>query len=145
MLGGLLRAILARSLFMWGSLHRNFGNNASFAREHHSAVKRFSQAYRLDPAFREARLARAILYYRELNMAEAGLADLDALLLEDPDYGPALLNRAMAAQQLGRYAQALADLERYLGLPAEDDEYAQIAARTAAALRDIVAELPADV
>ena len=68
--------------------------------------------------------------------------DFDALLSDDPHYGPALLNRAMVAQESGRYPQALADLETYLALPSGDDEYRAMAERTTHVLREIVAELP---
>ncbi len=137
----LLRAILARILYMWGSLHRNFGNINSLPREHQAAIRRFTQAYNLDPSFRRARLDRGIIYYRELASPEEARADFDALLAEDESYGPALLNRAMIAQEQGRYAEALQDLERYLELPDGDKEYRDIAQRTAALLREVVAEI----
>jgi tetratricopeptide (TPR) repeat protein len=73
---------------------------------------------------------------------EEALADFDALLEEDPDYGEALLNRAMIAQERGQYSEALADLEAYLALSNENDEYWSIASRTVILLRDISAELP---
>ncbi len=135
------RIIWARILYMWGSLHRNFGNRSSFNREHQQAVRRFSQAYEMDPDLREARLDRGILLYRELGLLDEAKADFDALLDDDPAYGPALLNRAMLAQERGHYALALADLDAYLALPQEDDEYWPMASRTAAVLREIVADL----
>jgi tetratricopeptide (TPR) repeat protein len=73
---------------------------------------------------------------------DEALADFDALLDEDPDYGPALLNRAMIAQERGQYAEALADLEAYLSLSNENDEYWSIASRTAVLLREVVDEMP---
>ena len=136
------RYFLARVYYMWGSLHRNFGNRSSFKREHLSAVKRFTQAFETDPTLREARLDRGIILYRELGRLDEAMADFDALLSEDPNYGPALLNRAMAAQENADYSQALSDLELYLALPAEDVEYRLLAERTADLLRDIVAEMP---
>ena len=136
------RFVFSRLLYTWGSLHRNFGNRSNFQREHRHAVHRFSQAYRLDPSFRKARLDRAIILYREMGSHEEALADFDALLEEDPDYGEALLNRAMIAQERGQYSEALADLEAYLALPNVNDEYWSIASRTAILLRDISAELP---
>ena len=69
------------------------------------------------------------------------MEDFDALLAEDPAYGPALLNRAMIAQERGRYAAALADLEAYLQLPEQDEEYRLIAERTTIVLREIVDEM----
>ena len=135
------RIILARILYMWGSLHRNFGNRSSFNREHHLAVRRFSQAYEMDPDLREARLDRGILLYRELGMLDEAKADFDALLDDDPAYGPALLNRALLAQERGQYALSLADLDAYLVLPQEEDEYWRLAKRTADVLREVVVEL----
>ena len=135
------RIIWARILYMWGSLHRNFGNRSSFNREHMHAVRRFSQAYEMDPDLRQARLDRGILLYRELGKHDEARADFDALLDEDPAYGPALLNRALLAQEQGQYALALADLDAYLDLPQEDGEYRRLAERTATVLREVVAEL----
>jgi tetratricopeptide (TPR) repeat protein len=126
---------------MWGSLHRNFGNRSSFAREHEAAVRRFTRAYQLDPNLREARLDRGVLYFRELGRLDEALADFDALLAEDPHYGPALLNRAMLAQERGQYHQALTDLEMFLTLLDEDAEYVAVAQRTAVLLRELLAEL----
>lgn len=137
----LARMVLARIIYMWGSLHRNFGNVNSLSSEHRAAIRRFSQAYKLDPSFRRARLDRGIIYYRELASPEEALLDFDALLDEDPGYGPALLNRAMLAQEMGHYATALADLERYLELPDTDERYRENASRTAVLLREIVEEL----
>jgi len=133
--------ILARFYYMWGSLHRNFGNRSSFVREHHSAVERFTQAYMADPTMRKARLDRGILFYREMGMLDEALEDFDALLDEDPEYLPALLNRAMVYQERGRYGEALRDLETYIELPSEDEEYYLIASRTVALLREVVDEM----
>jgi tetratricopeptide (TPR) repeat protein len=126
---------------MWGSLHRNFGNQSGFLREHRSAVRRFTQAFELDPNLREARLDRGIIYFREMGLHEEALTDFNALLEADPDYGPALLNRSMLRQEQGQYRLALADLEQFLTLPNEDPEYVAVAQRTAALLRELIAEL----
>ena len=141
----MIRYTLARIYYMWGSLHRNFGNRRSFRREHRSAIKRFTQAYEADPSLREARLDRGIILYRELGLHDDAMADFDALLAEDPHYGPALLNRAMAAQESGLYSQALADLDAYLALPVENEEYRLVSERTASLMREIIDELPAPV
>ena len=137
----MVNKIFARIHYMWGSLHRNFGNQSSFSREHHSAVQRLTRAYELDPSFRKARLDRGILLYREMGRLDEAAEDFDALLDIDPSYSPALLNRAMLNQERGHYAEALSDLETYLDLPMEDQEYWQIATRTADLLREVVAEL----
>jgi tetratricopeptide (TPR) repeat protein len=129
---------------MWGSLHRNFGNKSSYVPEHQAAVRRFSRAYELDPGLRQARLDRGIILYRELGRTDEALADFNSLLAEDPKYAPALLNRALLAQECGRCADALADLEVYLALPIEDKEYWSIASRSADLLREIVSDLTGD-
>jgi tetratricopeptide (TPR) repeat protein len=126
---------------MWGSLHRNFGNRSSYLPEHEAAVRRFSRAYELDPNLREARLDRGIILFREMSRLDEALADFNALLADDPNYGPALLNRAMLVQERGLYRQALADLETFLTLPDEDAEYTQVARRTVILLRELVAEI----
>jgi tetratricopeptide (TPR) repeat protein len=139
----MLRFLWARVNYMWGSLHRHFGNQSSLLREHRHAVRRFSRAIELDPGYREARLSRGVLFYREMGRPEEAMADFNALLADDPDYGPALLNRAMLAQEHGRYGAALLDLEHYLRLPGEDEGYRRIALRTADLLREVIAEVDA--
>ncbi len=74
-------------------------------------------------------------------MLDEAISDFDALLAEEPEYGPALLNRAMIAQERGQYETALADLDSYLLLPVTDEEYWRMANRTAALLRELVSDL----
>jgi tetratricopeptide (TPR) repeat protein len=132
------RRTAARILYMQGSLHRNFGNRNSFRREHEAAMRCFHRAYELDPHFHKARLDRAILLWREMAELEAALTEFNALLRENPVYQPALLNRAMALQEGGRYRAALTDLELYLQLPPENQEYTAVARRTVALLRELI-------
>jgi tetratricopeptide (TPR) repeat protein len=134
----MLRAIYAWLLYTWGGLHRLFGNKNSMASEHERAVHYFSRAYEVNPAFYQARLARAVLYFRELGRSEEALADLNALLEADPAYDEALLNRAMLAQENGRYQDALDDLNAYLALP--DTSFAGEARRMAALLQSLLDE-----
>jgi tetratricopeptide (TPR) repeat protein len=139
----LFRLLIARFFYLWGSLHRHFGNKSSFRREHHLALRCFEHAVRYDPHLYPARLDRAILLWRELGQVDEALDEFDALLAAEPDYAPALLNRALAAQAAGDYHSALANLERYLELPATagvDAEYRAIAGRTAALLRELLNE-----
>lgn len=138
------RALTARVLYMWGSLHRNFGNKSNYLREHRHAIHRFTQAYEMDPNLVQARLDRGIILYREMGLLDEAMDDFNALLDENPSYGPALLNRAMVSQEKGNYRQALDDLNAYLALPVEDKEYWRIASRTAEVLREIVQELPSE-
>lgn len=136
----LIRLLLARFFYMWGSLHRHFGNRSAFRREHLAALRCFNRACDLDPNLLSARLDRGILLWRELGKVEEGLADFNHLLAGDPAYGPALLNRAMVYQEIGQYQAALSDLEAYLALPVEDETYYQIAGRTADLLRKLLEE-----
>jgi tetratricopeptide (TPR) repeat protein len=135
-----MRFLWAWLLYTWGGLHRYFGNKNSMQSEHAAAVRYFSRACKIDPSFRRVRLERGVLLWRELGRPQEALADFDALLDEDPGYGPALLNRAMVSQNLGDYQAALIDLEAFLDLPASDTEnYRSGAERTAALLRDLTA------
>ncbi|MCA9971246.1 MAG: tetratricopeptide repeat protein [Anaerolineales bacterium] len=131
----MIRTVWAWLLFTWGGLHRYFGNLNSMRREHEAAVRYFSRAYAVDPTFYQARLARAVLLWRELGRLDEAQADLDAILAVAPAYAPALLNRAMVAQEDGRFQDAQTDLEAYLRLP--DADYQDEAQRLLAALRDI--------
>lgn len=109
--------------------------------EHEAAVRYFKRAYQIDPTFHRARLERAVLLWRELERPREALAEFNALLAQNPQYGPALLNRAMVAQNCGMYETALADLNAYLLLPeAEIEAYRPEAERTAALLSELVEE-----
>lgn len=123
-------------IYTWGGLHRYFGNQNNMRTEHEAAVRYFTRAYDIDPTFRRARLERGILLYRELQRLEEALVDFNALLDDDPTYGPALFNRAMLAQEVGRYQDALDDVEAYLRLPGQ--EYRAEATRIATILRELV-------
>ncbi|MFQ5399439.1 MAG: hypothetical protein ACE5E7_07560 [Anaerolineae bacterium] len=133
----MIRFLWAWLVYNWGGLHRYFGIKNNLRREHEAAVHYFGHAYRMDPTFRRARLERGILLWRELGRLEEAQADFDALLAEDPAYGPALLNRALVAQESGRYRDALRDLEAYLALPEKEPYWAE-ASRTAALLRALL-------
>jgi len=134
----MFRFVKAWLIYTWGGLHRYFGNQNNMRSEHEAAVRYFTRAYRIDPTLRRARLERGILLYRELQRLDEALVDFDALLANDPAYGPALFNRAMLAQEAGRYQDALDDIEAYLHLPGE--EYQAEATRIATFLRQLVEE-----
>jgi tetratricopeptide (TPR) repeat protein len=134
------RLLFARFAYIWGSLHRQFGNKSSFAREHELALHFFNVACRWDPNLYPAQLDRGILLWREMGRLDEAIADFDNLLEKAPDYPLALLNRAMASEAAGRYAAALADLEAYLALNPEDDDYRLIATRTAVLLRQLLGD-----
>jgi len=134
-----LRFLRAWLYYTWGGLHRYFGNKNSLRKEHEAAVRYFTRAFKIDPSFRRVRLERAVLLWRELGRSADAKNDLNALLADDPEYGPALLNRAMITQNEGHYADALSDLELYLRLPeSENKAYREEARRTASLLRDLV-------
>lgn len=108
------RFIKSWLFYTWGGLHRYFGNKNTLASEHERAVHYFTKAYDIDPQFRQALLSRAILLGRELNRPEEALIDFDALLADDPHFGPALINRGLLLQENGRYREALRDINAYL-------------------------------
>ncbi len=136
----MLRFLWAYLVYTWGGLHRYFGNQNSMRSEHEAAVRYFSKAYEIDPTFQRVRLERGVLLFRELGRMEEAQADFDALLEEDPEYAPALFNRAMLAQQNGRYPDALADLEAYQTL--EDHEYRREADQMIHLLRTLLSDNP---
>lgn len=129
------RMIWAWLIYTWGGLHRYFGNLNNLRREHETAVRYFTRAYEIDPTFHQARLARAVLLWRELGQLAAARADLDSLLVAEPTYAPAWLNRALVAQADGRFQDAVTDLDTYLSLP--DGNYTAEATR----LRQLIQEL----
>lgn len=132
----MMRSIWAWLVFTWGGLHRYFGNKNNIISEHQTAAHYFRRAYEIDPTFYQARLARAVLLWRELGMLREAGAELDDLVEKYPGYGPARFNRAMVAQANGRYRQALDDLNAYIEL--DDPEYMDEAHRMAALLRDVL-------
>lgn len=134
----MLRFLWAYLVYTWGGLHRYFGNKNSMRSEHEAAVRYFGKAYAIDPTFQRVRLERGVLLFRELGRLEEALADFDALLEADPEYAPALFNRALLAQQNGRYADALADLEAYRSL--EDRVYRREADQLIALLRTLLSD-----
>ncbi|MCP4359539.1 MAG: tetratricopeptide repeat protein [Chloroflexi bacterium] len=134
------RFIKSWLLYTWGGLHRYFGNQNTMQSEHERAVHYFGRAYDVDPRFRTARLSRAVLLGRELGRTEEALADYAALLADDPQYTPALLNRGLLLQQNGSYTEALQDLQTYLQL-VKWGEHRQEAERIVALLQEILADL----
>ncbi len=132
------RVIKSYLLYTWGGLHRYFGNQNSMPHEHQRAVHYFSRAYELNPAMTAARVARAVILWREMERLDEALADFNAILEEDPTHGPALLNRALVYQQTGAYQDALADVKRYLALP-PDPQYRDLAERLEPLLHELAA------
>ena len=134
----MIRYLWAWLVYTWGGLHRYFGIQNSIQREHELAVRYFTRAFEIDPTFRRVRLERGVLLWRELGRAEEAMADFDALLAEDPHYAPALINRALVAQNHGRYEDSLVDLESYLQLPESETQYREEAERTAVLLGELI-------
>ena len=134
----MLRFLWAYLVYTWGGLHRYFGNQNAMRSEHEAAVRYFTKAYEIDPTFLRVRLERGVLLFRELGRPEEALADFDALVGEDPFYAaPALFNRALLAQQDGRYPDAIHDLETFLALAPR--QYLQEANHLLVVLRTLVA------
>ena len=135
----MLHAVWAYVLYTWGGLHRLFGNANNLRGEHERAVHYFSRAHAVNPKMRRARLARGVILWRELGRIDEALTDFDALLEADPAYGEALLNRALARQESGLYALALADIDAYLELP-RNEAYHDLALRLQRLLSETVVD-----
>lgn len=133
----MLKTIWAYWLYIVGGTHRHIGNRNNLPSEHEQAVRLFTRSYEFNPKSRKVKLERGIILWRELRRYDEAITDFTELLEEDHRYGPALLNRAMAHQQAGKYTKALADLDAYLRLP-RDDEYWDTAIRLQKLLRELV-------
>ena len=72
--------------------------------------------YQVDPTFMAARLHKGVLLSREFRRHDEAIAIFDDVLKKEPQNGMALLNRALAYQDNGRFPEALTDLEAYLAL-----------------------------
>ena len=136
----MIRFVWSWLIYTWGGLHRYFGNQGKIRSEHEHAIRYFAYAYQVDPAFWQARVARAILLYRELDRAEDAIDEFDEILTDDPECAPALFNRAMANQKLRRFQDSLTDFEAYLQLPEQDDHEKRDAVRMIPLLRDLLNE-----
>ena len=134
----MVRYILSVFVFAFAGLFRVLGLGLRSNAFQRTAVKLFSAAYTLSDKQREARLARAVLLYRELGKPQEALKDLNALLAEDDSYAAARMNRVLVLQETGRYADALADADHYINPPYADDEYPDLMMRTAIHLRALV-------
>ncbi len=109
--------------------------------EHERAVHYFTRAYEIDPTYWQARQARAVLLWRELDQRVEAIREFDVLLEEDSMRGIALFNRAMAVQGLmGRYQESLDNFEAFLALPDQNEEYREDARRMVVALKDLLSE-----
>jgi tetratricopeptide (TPR) repeat protein len=137
----MLRLIRSWLIYTWGGLHRYFGNQNKVRSEYERAIHYFARAYEVDPAFWQARVARAVLLYRELDRSEEAIEEFNALLRDDPECGPALFNRAMAMQKIGRFQDSLTTFEAYLQLPEQEQLNQRDAERMIPLLRDLLDNL----
>ncbi len=90
------------------------GNAYSNTQEHRAAVRVYTRAIALDPAYTYAYFSRGVLRWRELGEYEGAIEDLSRVLELDPSWAEAYFNRALAYKMDLRYEEAVADLERYL-------------------------------
>ena len=132
-----MRFWFAWLIYYWGGIHRYFGITNGVREEFERAAACFSRALRLEPDFRDARLALARVRGRELGELERAIVDLNILLGKKQHDGEALITRAQFFQELGRYEAALDDLEAYLRLP--DQPHHDLAARSVAYIRALLA------
>lgn len=135
----MVRSLLAHFIYLWGNTLRHIGIRFHHDASYRAAVRNLQKAYQLDSGLREARLNRAVLLWREMGESNQAIRELDVLLQQDPGDAPALFNRALAYQQVGRYRDSLDDILAYLSLPPGDLAYLQYARRLASELRALIA------
>ena len=99
-------------------LHQANAANKALDDDYAGAVDSIDQALQWDPDRQELRLYRA-RYQLDGRNIRGALADLSALIMEDPKYEPAYRLRAEAYQALGRYDMAVEDWKRIHALHAE--------------------------
>ena len=99
-------------------LHQANAANKALEDDYAGAVDSIDQALQWDPERRELRWYRA-RYQLDGRNIRGALADLSALIKEDPNYADAYLLRAEAYQALGRYDMAVEDWKRIQALHPE--------------------------
>jgi len=104
----------SRRHYLWGLLHRYYGNAQGDTQEYEAAIDDFTQALNLDPNFAQAYLDRGILYWREFDHPRKAIQDLNKALSIKPTLYEALFNRGIAYQELHEYQLALRDYRTYL-------------------------------
>jgi tetratricopeptide (TPR) repeat protein len=136
----MIREYITYLCYVWGSSHRHFANQIAYKPSYKHAIKWYSRTLNRNPDYREARLDRAILQWRELSNYEAAIADFDVLLNGDPFDAPARLNRGLVHERMGDYQKALRDLEAYVRLPVTEPEYWHYTQRLMKVLQGVVEE-----
>jgi tetratricopeptide (TPR) repeat protein len=134
-----LRPLVARLYFLRGNFHRHFGNMSGERPEYEWAANDFTRAIELDPDFVSAHYNRGVLYWRELANYYRAIHDLTRVIELAPHRYEAWLNRAIAHQQRGDLAEAIADLEHYLTI-ATDPAWRENAERQLNLIKAVAAE-----
>ncbi len=121
------RWLYARWYYLWGTMYRYWGHRNGDTAEYLRAIDNFTYAIALDPRFAQAYLDRGILYWREVDHPRRAILDLDQAENLNPTLAEARFNRGVAYQQLGEYANAIADFDWYLQHGTHPDwcEYAE--------------------
>jgi tetratricopeptide (TPR) repeat protein len=136
----MIREYITYICYIWGSSHRHFANQFAYKSSYSRAIKWYDRTLRRNPNYREARLDRAVLQWRELHAYGLAVADLDVLLADDPFDASARLNRGLVYEKMGEYQKSLRDLEAYVRLPVSEPEYWHYAQRMMKVLQAIVEE-----
>jgi len=140
----MLRFFVSRLLYVLACIRRDMGNKAVRRREHVAAVRLFSRALKFDPGYGDARLARAVVNFRELGELTAAGRDLDLLANRGLLADRVAYNRAMLRQQQGDFKGAIADLESFLRLSPEHGEDRRSAESALAEFRQLIEESAPD-
>lgn len=115
-----LKNALSQFYYWRGNMHRHFGNLSGERSEYESAVNDFSRAIDLRPEFVTALFNRGVLYWRELENFYRAIRDLSRVMELAPYRSEAWFNRAIAYHLRGDSLEAIADLEYFLSIAADD-------------------------
>ncbi|MBV8750666.1 MAG: tetratricopeptide repeat protein [Candidatus Eremiobacteraeota bacterium] len=114
-----LRARLAHNPKDLAALVR-FGDMEFDAQKFDKATDFYRRALALDPSNPDVRTDLATALHENGHDLDA-LAQLDAVLKERPDFRPAVFNRGVVLQAIGRRTDAIAAFKHYLAITGPDD------------------------
>lgn len=112
--GALFTKMRAYVAYWMGIVYHYWGNAYGARSAYETAVRWYRRALELDGSLIQAQLDRGVLYWRELDAPQVAVDEFSNLLALDAGNEAARFNRAVAYQQLGDYAHALADFRAYL-------------------------------
>lgn len=105
-MSGFFTTLLAHIVFGVGVIRQYAGARTRDRRHYQAAERHYSAVLVLIPNYIQAKRARGLLRWRELNDVAGAIDDFRALRQTDPDYHDALFYEGMALVQIGEYDEA---------------------------------------